>query len=198
MKKWLRISLLNFLLLLFINGVEAQVFDTTGVYPNTFKDTLNVYFELNQPDTVTVTIINRWATYTDSLVQSNLFTPGYYNPSFNLDTLDNGIYFLKITASSGEQDIYRLLKADTLLSNTKIEAEALEVVIYPNPSTGILFTINPSIERITIYDLKGQKVKELLNIGQTIDCSDLPHGTYIFRIKLTTGEERFQLIEMAN
>jgi hypothetical protein len=178
-------------------GVQGQNIDTITAYPNPFYDTLNIGFKLSTSDTLSLKGSQIFGITTIVIFEDSLLTSGEHHLTVNLDTLDPGLYVLVLINNDGEGVPQKIFKSEFPLTVNELPNQQIST-FYPNPSTGILFTINQGIERITIYNLKGQKVKELLNIGQTIDCSDLPHGTYIFKMRLTTGVERFQLIEMVN
>lgn len=74
--------------------------------------------------------------------------------------------------------------AYTIYSNVKtaqpngisdIRSDALE--IYPNPTTGVLH-LSKSNLHITLTDITGQKIGEILNSGRTLDVSSLSPGVY--------------------
>jgi hypothetical protein len=190
---------IKIILLLVISwiGVQGQNIDTITAYPNPFYDTLNISFELNAPDTLSLKVFMVNGATIAVLFEDSVLTSGAHHLTVNFDTLSPGFYILVLMNNDGESVPQKIIKSRFPLSINQLLNQKINT-FYPNPSTGILFTINQSLERITIYDLKGRRVKELLNVGQTIDCSDLPHGTYIFRIQFITGEERYQLIEMVD
>jgi hypothetical protein len=178
-------------------GVQSQNIDTITAYPNPFYDTLNIGFELSASDTGSLKVFQLNGATTTVLFEDSLLASGVHHLTVNLDTLIPESYVVVLNTKMGGGLGVRLIKSEFPLSNDQLPNQNLSA-FYPNPSTGILFSINQSLERITIYDLKGRRVKDLLNVGQAIDCSDLPHGTYIFKMRLTTGVERFQIIEMVN
>jgi hypothetical protein len=194
-----KIKRLKIILLLAISwiSVNGQHIDVIGGYPNPFYDTLNISFELYAQDTVSLKAFQINGSSKTVLFEDSLLSAGVYDVAINLDTLIPARYLIWLYINGDIREGITVTKSEFPLSINKLPNQQIST-FYPNPSSGILFTINQDLERITIYDLKGRRVKELLNVGQTIDCSNLPDGTYIFRIKLTTGEERFQLIEMVN
>jgi hypothetical protein len=178
-------------------GVQSQNIDTITAYPNPFYDTLNIGFKLSTSDTLSLKAAQILGIRTIVIFEDSLLTSGEHHLTVNLDTLDPGLYILVLINNDGQGVSQKIFKSEFPLSINKLPNQQIST-FYPNPSSGILFTINQDLERITIYDLKGRRVKELLNVGQTIDCSNLPHGTYFFKMRLTTGEERYQLIEMVD
>ncbi|HET8809393.1 MAG TPA: T9SS type A sorting domain-containing protein [Flavobacteriaceae bacterium] len=62
--------------------------------------------------------------------------------------------------------------------------EAVEVALYPNPVTE-LFKINSqqNIETITIYDLKGKRIKHYTQPQESYSVTDLAKGLYLIEIR---------------
>jgi hypothetical protein len=68
-------------------------------------------------------------------------------------------------------------------------SEHEELVIIPNPSTGIINIFGIGKGKITILDTSGRVVKEQLVTGEEVDISDLPMG--IFFIRIWSGNQSF-------
>jgi alpha-L-rhamnosidase len=74
--------------------------------------------------------------------------------------------------------------------------------VYPNPVNETLFITpeNLNIDKVSIYDLKGKKIKEIKNVQNQIDLSSIQRGIYF--ASLETGEggrlsgKRFKIIKM--
>lgn len=60
------------------------------------------------------------------------------------------------------------------------------VIVYPNPSNGIINIDHESIDRILIYNISGKMIKEMEYQSQ-INLSDISKGIYI--IKFISGKE---------
>ena len=76
----------------------------------------------------------------------------------------------------------------------KEEEKNSSVILFPNPSTGILTirSSDESISNVELYDVLGQNLKDGLTIraqgGKTIvDMSDQPSGTYFIKMKTEKG-----------
>lgn len=54
-------------------------------------------------------------------------------------------------------------------------------IVYPNPTNGILFIENTDLKKIVVYNLSGQKIKELAPQSQ-IDLSNIPRGLYFLKL----------------
>jgi len=62
--------------------------------------------------------------------------------------------------------------------------------IYPNPTTDKLFVTNTSlqIKSFVIYNMQGQKIKEVKNTNNSVDVSLLTKGLYFLDIITPTGK----------
>lgn len=56
-----------------------------------------------------------------------------------------------------------------------------KVIIYPNPSNGIINIGNKNLKKIVVYDITGKKIKELKASSQ-IDLSDVTKGIYLINL----------------
>lgn len=61
------------------------------------------------------------------------------------------------------------------------EFETQKVLLYPNPTKGILNIENINLEKIIIYDISGKEVKEFLPKSQ-IDLGNLSKGLYFIKL----------------
>ncbi|MFN8275404.1 MAG: T9SS type A sorting domain-containing protein [Flavobacteriaceae bacterium] len=67
----------------------------------------------------------------------------------------------------------------TLLSVSEQNSSA--VSIYPNPVNNQFYLNSNQIKTLTLYNLLGQKIKELSNRDSGIDISDVANGTYLLK-----------------
>ena len=133
---------------------------------------------------------NAVASFTETLLEVDSETPYWTSYSINL-----------MTAGAGytNQDVYIAFKNNTKngyilqLDNIKITgddpAEIIEneviVSLYPNPVINILNVEVIDLEKVKIFDVKGQLVLEIDN--KSVDVSGLPNGLYFVEIKSSTG-----------
>lgn len=71
------------------------------------------------------------------------------------------------------------------------------VILYPNPATNVVnITSSEPVTEATIYNLLGQKVKQLPagSATLTIDVSSLTAGTYFVVVKTNTGSKTEKLV----
>ncbi|MGY0392211.1 T9SS type A sorting domain-containing protein [Bizionia sp. KMM 8389] len=86
-------------------------------------------------------------------------------------TIDLGVYEYNSTLGL-EDDIYDF-----------------ELKLYPNPASDRLFIkSNKTINRLTIYNVNGQVIKQIHSISNGVDVSSLPTGLYFLNIKTAKGE----------
>lgn len=75
--------------------------------------------------------------------------------------------------------------ANGVLATEKFEQVSYQ--LYPNPTTTKVYIHSPEeVKTIIGYDMRGSKILEAKNTS-TIDCANLPSGTYIFSIVFANG-----------
>jgi uncharacterized protein YdgA (DUF945 family) len=184
-------SLLVIILLSF--SASGQVLDTLFVNPNPFYDTLNIHYELNSTDTISLKVLEINGFVKVVLFEDSLTSSGSHDLKVNFDSLNSWIYFL-VLSNDSESVVQKIAKSEFPLSVKTLNLNDKDI-LYPNPTSGIMFTSSLNIGEIEIYDLKGVKVKNITSLDSVIDCSGLPSGMYIFRIKMEGGEYRYQIIK---
>jgi hypothetical protein len=101
---------------------------------------------------------------------------------------------LKDGGPIGKEGTHRYYLDDFCVSASNITTELLETAqenlglkIYPNPTSSILNLeiTNKAVERLTIRDVKGSKVR-VINMSEkfsSIDISDLENGLYFLQVE---------------
>ncbi len=75
----------------------------------------------------------------------------------------------------------------TTLENGEFNNQVSDVIIYPNPTSGILnFNSKSEIQNVALFDLSGRKIYEF-NSSQ-INISSLPKGIYLVKISTKEGK----------
>ncbi len=71
-----------------------------------------------------------------------------------------------------------------LVSTSVDEASTGDLVVYPNPVSGLLTVKGPAMQQIEIYDLFGQQVKKETCHGSEVllDLTSLAAGVYVLRV----------------
>lgn len=105
------------------------------------------------------------------------------------NTTANGLDFVVDTASDGTAGIY----VGWPLSTKEFGIQDSEFRIYPNPNNGKFQATSPNqqTQSITIYNILGEEVHQLINssANQLIDISNQPNGIYFITIK--SGENNY-------
>ncbi len=109
-------------------------------------------------------------------------------PRFLDYTDDNEAFYQDNEYRSSDHDpVILWINRDKLLSNDEsiVEEDALPQ-IYPNPSSGQLIVDVPesaSIEKMRLFDLEGQLIKELDVMNRSFQLNELVSSTYILEIE---------------
>jgi hypothetical protein len=61
------------------------------------------------------------------------------------------------------------------------------IKIYPNPTTGLVHWYGTTVERVEVYNLYGQRLRELAWAGRQIELTGLPAGVYFLLVKDMNG-----------
>ncbi len=109
----------------------------------------------------------------------------------NLNITSNGTYSVVVNDTYGCKNksadfVVKSLTLDELKSNN--------LLVYPNPSTGI-FTINSSINStFNLYDIYGTHIAEYTENTTQIDLSNYANGVYFLKTQQSNKEEVVKLI----
>lgn len=111
--------------------------------------------------------------------------PGYYFSFPSLADIDNdGDFDLLAGEYYGGFKFFENIE----LTGISDLAKGVDVKIYPNPAGDVFFVNAPEkMTNIMIYNLFGEKVKEISNPGNRISVSDLKSGIYMVRITFPDG-----------
>ncbi|WP_299618032.1 carbohydrate-binding protein [uncultured Tenacibaculum sp.] len=67
--------------------------------------------------------------------------------------------------------------------------ENVEVTLFPNPMTNVLRVSNADeVSKVKLYNQSGALVKQIENVKQPVDISEIPKGYYIIKIYNKTGK----------
>jgi hypothetical protein len=66
-------------------------------------------------------------------------------------------------------------------------ADMENIVVYPNPTTGVLYIDAVGIQKVECYNQMGQLVRVYDNVLNSIDLNDLSQGIYTLRITVPQG-----------
>lgn len=109
-------------------------------------------------------------------VPAGITTDILFNQRIHNTTVDMGVYEFG---------------APSTLSVDEFEVHQDNVTIYPNPASSIItIAAKETIEKIEIYNLFGQKIKEVNNVN-SVDISNLKSGMYLMKLNGKSGMKRF-------
>jgi hypothetical protein len=86
---------------------------------------------------------------------------------------------------------------DAVLSNETFNKTFI-LEAYPNPTqNAVQLKSNETIKSVVIYNLLGQKVKEIKNLTSEpkIDISNMQSGVYIFKVSWENRQENIKIIK---
>jgi hypothetical protein len=104
--------------------------------------------------------------------------PGDFHLQVYLTSSSTGTHYLRVELREGTN------QTDTITfivhhfaTSASIIADDDQLVVYPNPTNGLILVNLEDLESIALYDTQGRKVKEgRMNV---IDARDLPDGVYL-------------------
>ncbi|MBQ0160390.1 MAG: fibronectin type III domain-containing protein [Bacteroidales bacterium] len=116
------------------------------------------------------------ATIQDSAVGSYTWNGETYTES--------GEYLFEGTTAEGCDSTITLIL--TIIENEGIQvADGISVLLYPNPTSGLVTVEADELQRIDIYDYAGRLIERTTN--SRIDLTARPAGTYLLRITTARG-----------
>jgi len=93
---------------------------------------------------------------------------------------------IKDVGVSIAKGLYDVLPPIIISSNEQLY-ETDSLIVYPNPTKGLIFVNSADVRRIDLYNVFGQKVDFIEN-SQTIDISDQTKGIYFLKIYTDTKD----------
>lgn len=178
-------KLLTLILLVFSGMLsKAQSVSNVQAYPNPFVKDVNIHFDLNQDDTVTLKVFNLIGKNVGVLYSGEALKKDAYNVIFNGDSLSNGVYFLKF--ENGDSSISKKLIKDTVMTTEvfQINLENKQLNIIADSQTGMVKITLEGKKQVTVSDLSGRVIKKVVFEGEELDLSALRQGSYIISVYL--------------
>ncbi len=105
------------------------------------------------------------------------------NPSAAIE-IGEEIFFCASSSNELGQQIWKFNKNDETLSIVDVAIQEVSNVFYPNPVNDYLYTSNSSIDKISVYNMKGVKVLDSDLDGARFNVSNLNVGIYLVSFKL--------------
>ena len=174
------------------NGSYITTYQNFDLATNKWKNTSRYYYILNDEKK----IIQKYSAVFDAF--SNDFIPNsgfkyenYYDINGNLR--DSTIKSVAFNSTVFEN--YKKLQYYDFELLTSIENEEIpKINLYPNPNSDGIFHIDiPTAERIELYNLQGQLIRELKIEDFKIEMKDVPKGLYSLVIYTDKGTSRTKI-----
>lgn len=137
---------------------------------------------------------NRFYDRDETITITAVSNPGYIFENWT----SNGVFI------STDNPFTFTVTSNTLLTANFREDETVniidtkhdEIILYPNPIQNTLFIQTSSpIQQLSVYDLNGKILKEILNPDPAVDMSYLPNGIYIVGVKTPDREVRQKIVK---
>ena len=163
-----------------------EVYFAGGTYLHTSVDTNGC----TQTDTLFLTLhYSSTPTHLDIVIADTVLPFNYEGVLIT----EAGYYTIPLTNMEGCDSIVQLYVI-VEHSGVGIDDVSEEIVIYPNPTNGIVTITTHDVLEVRVYDVLGCMVvhEKMKNI---IDLSPLPNGTYIMKVSLPQGASIHKLIK---
>lgn len=186
----MKTQILFLLIILFCaSSATSQTLDSLRVYPNPFRDSTTIYYSLEQDDTLTLKMFDLTGRTIQTFHEAEFLTSGKYQLNLLGDSLKDGIYLINYQLSSGKRLAVKALKSITA-SNKSVQKTDDALLVYPNPTNGLLNIAASNIQSVSVSDLKGRILKTYTTNKQNISLTDLPPGVYLITVVNGNGERR--------
>ena len=157
-------------------GANAQNLDSVTIYPNPYSTQVCLEFDLLTDDTVTWQLFDRFGRVKYTPYDHEFLTSGHHSRCLQNDSLRDGIYYHRVSASSGfakNQIVHKISGGSSI--EERFIAPGLN--FFPNPVSSNLY-LKEAADKLIIYSLTGQLIMESNRPNREIDLSSLPRGVY--------------------
>ncbi len=108
----------------------------------------------------------------------------------NIVTPGSNLVYLEVDCGTKAQYVYRFYGLVDVITNIKHNTlEALNINVFPNPTTGKISVEAEGIESIEIFDITGKHLTGFENLSglKELDLSHEPKGMYIIKVTTSKG-----------
>lgn len=162
--------------------------------------TVEINGDVFASDDMVALIYNNEGTITDSIYHNGIANKDDFGIDFFLR--DNDIYIMGYSQNNEDLIDFNVVKFSTTTSTTSIVKNLDKIVIYPNPTEGILYLKhNLNLSNIRIFDTYGQVVYEkdvIINTNFKIDLSGRASGMYYLTYLLNNKMHNEKIIVTDN
>jgi len=114
------------------------------------------------------------------------FDATLYNAALSIPTEVGVSYTIVIDgvrSNISEGDGEFCLEVTKLMPSNTTDIRTTDILISPNPTSGILKLDHIAADQIDVFDHTGRQVKTFTTLNSTYDLSDLPNGLYLLAIR---------------
>ncbi|OJV27941.1 MAG: hypothetical protein BGO32_01950 [Bacteroidetes bacterium 37-13] len=140
-----------------------------------------------QSDTITLRVFNLLGQNVRTYFQTTILPSGSYNINFQGDSLQDGVYIVRLDIGSTKSITKKAVKSG---STSILEDFSLinKLIVFPNPTNDqITIPINGN-KTIIVTDLNGKIVKSLTTDQQIISLLGIANGQYFITILTSQNE----------
>jgi hypothetical protein len=165
----------------------SQTVDSLSVFPNPFASSTTIHFDIVQSDTITLRVFNLLGQTVRTYFQTTILPSGSYNINFHGDSLQDGVYIVRLDIGSTKSITKKAVKSG---STSILEDLSLfnKLIVFPNPTNDqINIPINGN-KTIIITDINGKIIKIFTTDQQVISLLDISAGQYFITILTNQNE----------
>jgi hypothetical protein len=186
MKKIQRLLLIT-LLTFCCEKTFSQTVDSLSVFPNPFYSSTTIHFDIVQSDTITLRVFNLLGQTVRTFFQSTILPSGSYNINFLADSLEDGIYIVRLDIGSTKTLNKKAVKngSTSIIEDNKV---VNKFIIFPNPTNDLITIPINGNKTIIVADLNGKIMKSFTTDHQVISLLDIAAGQYFITILTNQNE----------
>ncbi|MEI7594492.1 MAG: T9SS type A sorting domain-containing protein [Bacteroidota bacterium] len=173
--------LLIIFLTLQIGTTFSQTTDSLSVSPNPFANSTVIHFDIVKSDTITLRVFNAVEQIVSTFFQSTILPSGSYNINLLGDSLELGMYIIRLDIGTTKFIAKKAVKtssASSIAQNRSFE----KILIYPNPTNDQITIPLDGRKTVIVTDLNGKTIKSFTTDEQIISLLDISSGHYIITI----------------
>ncbi len=152
--------------------------------------------EEREPDSYTVIIVNN---LTQETTEVTGVTETFYEEAITIEEMDKS-YKVKAVYEECESEFAQTESGEDFINinNLSVPESLMNVVLYPNPTTGLLTVEQEGLISVEVYNLVGQCLlhEDVAESNATLDMSSLQNGVYMVKVNTNLGSVMQKVVKM--
>jgi len=152
--------------------------------------------EEREPDSYTVVIVNN---LTQETTEVTGVTETFYEEAITIEEMDKS-YKVKAVYEECESEFAQTESGEDFINinNLSVPESLMNVVLYPNPTTGLLTVEQEGLTSVEVYNLVGQRLlrEDVTESTATFDMSSLQNGVYLVKVNTNLGSVMQKVVKM--